>query len=271
MRSNECVHGSLLVIAEIFRAHPPLINTKYEMICQKIFKIRDHPNRYVKQGVIEIIPFMAKYRVETFCQKFGNTAIQYILGVVKKDADKVCNPAYAALAKIVRIVGSTFLQPYVEQMLQLIQQTLSYAKGKPHVPEALTCLASICTVVNEYAVEQQVVALMDDIFKWPLTITLAEALAEISPAFPTLVRQFQKKLLNTISLALCTAPFGCGPATYASGYDRTRAITAMGPLVPAFSPVHQTRPDAQVPLLPLHNGVSLRPLLQPLVPLRRTL
>ena len=80
-----------------------------------------------------------------------------------------------------------------------------------------------------------VLGLIDDIFCWPLTIKLAEGLAEISPTFPSLIQSFQKKMLNTISFALCAAPFGSGPAMFASGYHRKRAISSGGG-PPMFAP-----------------------------------
>jgi len=47
-----CLLPSLLVIAEIFRAQPPLISTKYDMIGTRVLKLRDHPNRCASEKEI---------------------------------------------------------------------------------------------------------------------------------------------------------------------------------------------------------------------------
>eukprot|EP00667_Euglena_gracilis_P000062 EG_transcript_62 len=237
-KAHECVHGSLLVIAELFRAQPPLINTKYEMIGTPVLRLRDHPNRNVRQAVMELLPFMARYRVDLFCQKFGAEAVAFLLAVVQRDTERIplAPHAYAALARLVRIIGGGFMQPWVPQLLASIHQTLLYARGKPHIPEALTLLASLCVVVPEEVSEGQVVLLLDSIFQWPLTLSLSEDLTDISATFPQLTPELQARLLNAISLALCLTPFGSGAAAYASGHDRARAMVAAPPAAGGLPP-----------------------------------
>ena len=95
---------------------------RYKEICELILKYKDHRDVLIRKTVIQIIPALATFETDTFVSNYLNSAMNHLLGQLKKEKDR--SGAFIAVGKVAIAVGSR-IGIYLDPILQTIKEGLS--------------------------------------------------------------------------------------------------------------------------------------------------
>lgn len=172
----------------------------YRSICEITLKYRDSKEVVIRKAVISLIPIMATYDSEGFEVHYLHRSMAYLLHALNRPTDR--GVAYLALGHL-SIQMSSKMRPFIDDIFKIIKEHLSM-RGKKNAPSEkpiFQCIAMLTTAVGPMLTKQMhdVLALM---FPWGLTEALYHSLEAISSNIPSLLRNIQDRLLETLSMIL---------------------------------------------------------------------
>ena len=208
-KSVEHVIGALLVFNSIYLSSLPTMGaTKYEEGWGLIWPICDHVVPTVRHLAIECVPTLAQYNKEAFVMANLAAVVSKALDIQRKDVDKAV--AFTLLKNIIAVVGRQNFDRHLENAISVIKQCfiLQKKEKKPPVWEALSCLATICTVSPSQIVEYHVLSCIEHVFCWGLSAQLVSFLKDILRSMSTETKsKLQETLLDMISMTLSGLQF----------------------------------------------------------------
>jgi FKBP12-rapamycin complex-associated protein len=203
-KQPESIHGSLLATGELLRNTGKFMTNEFDEICNTVLGYSDHREKMIRRAVIILIPELAKFNKTKFVENYLSRANTIILNYIKAGFDR--NVAYIAIGELAIDVGGEHIRQYLDAIISTIKDGLTSKRGRPFVPEALTCAARLAKSVGEL-IKDHLLGLLDQMFSAGLSTTLTQALADIVEEIPSLLGHIQERLLDLISIILTRSPY----------------------------------------------------------------
>ncbi|EJD41220.1 atypical/PIKK/FRAP protein kinase [Auricularia subglabra TFB-10046 SS5] len=203
----EVIHGSLITLRELFEYAGMFMHESYVHATKLILKFRVHKDPLIRRTVMLLLPNLATYDTQTFCEHFLRECMGYLLGQLSKPSERAI--AFAAIGRIAMTVKSEireFLPPIMVQVRQCLQahgKKGSLGQDEEHLFDCLAMLAESVGPHLAKLVHEQ----LDLIFACGLSDALFNALVKLSRNIPLLHVTIQERLLDMISLKLVGQPY----------------------------------------------------------------
>ena len=190
-------HGALLCVADIFHNSGPFLFNKFSEAYRLILNIKDSSNSIVRIMVLRTIPQMASYARSEFDKGLLGDTLQHLTVVIKKDSREEKTAGLKALAELSRVAG-----PVVCKQFPMLNEVRICIEKKP-VLEALPTYAVLAAANPTDVVKEQVGESINMLYAvGGVSFQLADSLAIIAKAFPSLRQRIQSKLLESLSKTL---------------------------------------------------------------------
>lgn len=216
VKDHAHVHGSLLTIGQLLEHSAGTMLDNVSRMSDLVFKYCDSKNEHVRRTVIAIVPLLAKRNPKIFVAKHHSTALEYLLGSLKKSSDK--SVAYQALGGVAIYLGPKYataaLRPFLSRLVVIIEEGLKVKRSGDLCLEALTCVGCLAQALGP-VMDPYLRQLLGSMFTAGLCKTLVDVLSEIVKHVPTLLINVQERLLHELSMLLLGRPYQypAGPAT----------------------------------------------------------
>ena len=187
--NSDDIHGSLLALRELFNTSKKFVEGRYAEIGEIVFRYKEHKDPLIRNTVMQIIPDLARYDSEAFITTYFETAMQYLLGQLKKEKER--STAFISIGKVSLAVGSA-ISPYLSSILTSIKENLS-AKSKVNRQSdspAYECISMLAIAVGP-TLTKYMHELLDYMFAGGLTDSLQQALVDLSVNIPPLLPVIQ--------------------------------------------------------------------------------
>ncbi|KZT27933.1 phosphatidylinositol 3-kinase [Neolentinus lepideus HHB14362 ss-1] len=200
MTQPEIIHGSLLTYRELLLHGGMFMKETFLDTAEHILKFRSHRDPLVRKMVITLIPTLALYDTQTFCEHFLHKAMAHLLTQLEKSNER--SFAFIAIGHVATAVGSEmkqFLEPIMAQIKQGLQM-----RGKKNAPpeEALfQCVGMLATAVGPN-LTKLLHDQLDLMFACGLSDPLRQALVAIARFISPLLKTIQDRLLDMLSQIL---------------------------------------------------------------------
>lgn len=111
--SNYFVHSALLVTQYlIMHADKFLSFAQYEKISSEIYKMREKKDQLVRITVIQILPYIAQYKLKNFMQElYYKKVIDFLLNLIYSKSS-LKGHAFYSLSRISTYMEATVFKPY---------------------------------------------------------------------------------------------------------------------------------------------------------------
>jgi FKBP12-rapamycin complex-associated protein len=190
LTSQEAIHGSLLALGELFNSSSKFPEGRFNEIGEIVFRYKEHRDPLIRKTVMAMIPDLAKYDPQLFIDNYFETAMQYLLGQLKKDRERAS--AFNSIGKVSLAVGSS-ISPYLDSILGSVKECL-VLKGKQRSVQtespAYECVSMLAVAVGP-TLTKYMHELLDYMFAGGLTESLVQALVNLSSNIPPLLPTIQ--------------------------------------------------------------------------------
>eukprot|EP00002_Diphylleia_rotans_P004010 TRINITY_DN1288_c0_g1_i6.p1 TRINITY_DN1288_c0_g1~~TRINITY_DN1288_c0_g1_i6.p1 ORF type:complete len:2340 (-),score=509.17 TRINITY_DN1288_c0_g1_i6:204-7223(-) len=213
--NNDTVHGSLLVLGELFINSGNFLVPYFKEASDYILKFRDHRDKLVKKTVVTILPKAISFAVskeiwkqewkegrEFYTSALKNT-IQYVFKTLNKEGDR--SYAFIAMGEIALAIRSDCLQ-YLDEIMARVKEGLGQKAKKVFVVEAIHCVRMLSQAIGT-DMKAHVAELLDILFQIPLSQVLIDTFGEIARHIPDYLGEVQDRLLNRLSMILSSTPY----------------------------------------------------------------
>ncbi|KAJ3451110.1 serine/threonine-protein kinase mtor [Anaeramoeba flamelloides] len=204
LNQSETIHGSLLVMGELFRISGDFMKKYYEEICELIISYKEHKDKEVKKTVIELIPELAKFDSNFFINKYLKNIVKYLHKSLNKlSVDQVI--IFNSLGKLSVSVGISY-NNYVETTLIKIRKALNSTKKKTYCPECIVCFSLVAEALHEGIIlKTKQLNIISSIFNLPLSEEVIDCCLKIKKYLKELSNEIDKKMYDSVSSILGTA------------------------------------------------------------------
>ncbi|PHT55932.1 Serine/threonine-protein kinase TOR [Capsicum baccatum] len=192
------IHGSLLAVGELLRMCKNIrefMMSRYREVAEIVLRYLQHRDRLVCLRITSLLSRIAHFLRYQFMTNYLMICMNHILHVLKIPAE--CASRFIALGEM----AGALIAP---------------RRGRPSL-EALACVGNIAKAMGP-TMEPHVRGLLDSMFSFGLSLTLVEALEQITESIPPLLPTIQNRLLEFISTILSRSHHSM-PRQSASGYD----------------------------------------------------
>ncbi|ERM95810.1 serine/threonine-protein kinase TOR isoform X2 [Amborella trichopoda] len=198
--SVHSIHGSLLAVGELLRNTGEFMMSRFKEVTEIVFKYREHRDRLVRLSITSLLPRIAHFLRDRFVTSHLKMCMDHILSVLRIPAERASG--FVALGEMAGVLDGELLN-YLPTITSHLRDAIAPRKGKPSL-EALACVGSLANAMGP-AMEPHVRSLLDVMFSAGLSLTLVDALQQITQSIPSLLPTVQDRLLNCISLVLSKA------------------------------------------------------------------
>ncbi|KAF8573454.1 atypical PIKK FRAP protein kinase [Ramaria rubella] len=129
--SSAVLHGSLLALRELFYcSDKELLDGRFLDMCEAVLRFRSHADPAVRTIVIAMLPTLASYDHNVFCDLYLTTSMEYLVRIL----DSVDGPtAYLAIGHLSTVVGEKMIL-FIDPIFQGVRHTLQKYSDKTRVP-----------------------------------------------------------------------------------------------------------------------------------------
>ncbi|XP_019183667.1 PREDICTED: serine/threonine-protein kinase TOR isoform X1 [Ipomoea nil] len=191
------IHGSLLAVGELLRNTGEFMMSRYREVAEIVLRYLEHRDRLVRLSITSLLPRIAHFLRDRFVTNYLTICMNHILHVLKIPAERASG--FIALGEMAGALDGELIN-YLPTITSHLRDAIAPRRGRPSV-EALACVGNIAKAMGP-AMEPHVRSLLDAMFSSGLSLTLVEALDQISISIPTLLPTIQDRLLECISTIL---------------------------------------------------------------------
>ncbi|PHT26430.1 Serine/threonine-protein kinase TOR [Capsicum baccatum] len=207
------IHGSLLVVGELLRNTEEFMMSRYREVAEIIARYLEHRDRLVRLSITSLLPRIAHFLHDGFVTNCLTICMNHILHVLKIPVE--CASGFIALGEITGALDGE-LTNYLPTITSHLLDTIAPRRGRPSL-EVLACVGNIAKAMGP-TMEPHVRGLLDSMFSSGPSLTLVEALEQITESIPPLLPTIQNRLLKCISAILSRSHHSM-PRQSASGHD----------------------------------------------------
>ncbi|PHT28663.1 Serine/threonine-protein kinase TOR [Capsicum baccatum] len=201
------IHRSLLAIGELLRNIGEFMMSRYREVAEIVVRYLEHRDRLVRLGITSLLPRIAHFLHDRFI------CMNHILHVLKIPVE--CANGFIALGEIAGALDGE-LTNYLLTITSHLRDAIAPRRGRPSL-EALACVGNIAKPMGP-TMEPHARGLLDSMYSSGLSLTLVEALEQITENIPPLLPTIQNRLLQYISAILSRSHHSM-PRQSASGHD----------------------------------------------------
>ncbi|KAF9582493.1 phosphatidylinositol kinase- protein kinase tor1, partial [Lunasporangiospora selenospora] len=213
LASPDGIHGSLLIIKELLLHGGMFMSERFMETCDKVLRLRDHPDALVRRTVISLIPELAAYSPDDFVKHYLPIAMGHLLGQIHSEKERGSSKesdranAFLAIGRLA-LVAKQGIEPYLDDVIHGIKECLrAKSKNRSSLDAPIfQCIGMLANAVG-LALIRYMPGLLDLIFATGLNEAMSQTLADLAMCIPILLPVIQENLLNTISLILASEPY----------------------------------------------------------------
>ncbi|KAJ3311625.1 phosphatidylinositol kinase- protein kinase tor1 [Boothiomyces sp. JEL0838] len=205
LSNSDAIHGSLLALRELLNQTSSFFDGRYVEVAEIVLRYKEHREQLIRKTVMLMIPDLAKFNPEQFISNYLSPSMSYLLSQLKKEKER--STAFMSIGKVAIVVGSP-IAPYLDSILSNIKESL-IIKGKNRTHNEVPtyqCISMLAVAVGP-SLTKYMHELLDHMFAGGLTESLQKALVDLSTNIPQLLATIQERLLNMLSIILCSRPF----------------------------------------------------------------
>ncbi|XP_062176298.1 serine/threonine-protein kinase TOR isoform X2 [Alnus glutinosa] len=206
------IHGSLLAVGELLRNTGEFMMSRYREVADIVLRYLEHRDRLVRMSITSLLPRIAHFLRDRFVTNYLTICMNHILAVLRIPAERATG--FTALGEMAGALDGELVH-YLPTITSHLRDAIAPRRGKPS-PEALACVGSIAKAMGP-AMEPHVRGLLDVMFSAGLSLTLVEALEQITISIPSLLPTIQDRLLDCISMVLSNSHYPQGSPAVGMG------------------------------------------------------
>ncbi|VFQ96023.1 unnamed protein product [Cuscuta campestris] len=191
------IHGSLLAVGELLRNTGEFMMSRYREVAEIVLRYLEHRDRLVRLSITSLLPRIAHFLRDRFVTNYLTICMNHILHVLKIPAEQASG--FIALGEMAGALDGELIN-YLPTITSHLRDAIAPRRGRPSM-EAIACVGNIAKAMGP-VMEPHVRGLLDALFSSRLSLTLVEALDQISISIPTLLPTIQDRLLDCISTIL---------------------------------------------------------------------
>lgn len=191
------IHGSLLAVGELLRNTGEFMMSRYREVAEIVLRYLEHRDRLVRLSITSLLPRIAHFLRDRFVTNYLTICMNHILHVLEKPAERASG--FIALGEMAGALDGELIN-YLPTITSHLRDAIAPRRGRPS-PEAVSCVGNIAKAMGS-SVESHVRGLLDVMFSAGLSLTLVEALKQITVSIPSLLPTVQVRLLECISSVL---------------------------------------------------------------------
>ncbi|XP_033517641.1 serine/threonine-protein kinase TOR isoform X3 [Nicotiana tomentosiformis] len=191
------IHGSLLAVGELLRNTGEFMMSRYREVAEIVIRYLEHRDRLVRLSITSLLPRIAHFLRDRFVTNYLTICMNHILHVLKIPAERASG--FIALGEMAGALDGELIN-YLPTITSHLRDAIAPRRGRPSF-EALACVGNIAKAMGP-AMEPHVRGLLDAMFSAGLSLTLVEALEQITESIPSLLPTIQDRLLECISAIL---------------------------------------------------------------------
>jgi FKBP12-rapamycin complex-associated protein len=162
----------------------------------------------IRRTVINLLPMLARFNPEQFCERYLTDSINHLIMILRKGSER--SSPYLALGAIVSIAGQR-ARPWLDDIVELIDDGIVPKSRKPHCYEAVTCLASVAEALpDDPTLLVRAPMLLEQMFSGTggrLDPRMVSAISDVARSMPSLLPDIQLRLLDAVSFILQMTPY----------------------------------------------------------------
>nr|XP_009796208.1 PREDICTED: serine/threonine-protein kinase TOR isoform X5 [Nicotiana sylvestris] len=249
------IHGSLLAVGELLRVGTEARNgcikrvvvnwlimdffikmcrntgefmmSRYREVAEIVIRYLEHRDRLVRLSITSLLPRIAHFLRDRFVTNYLTICMNHILHVLKIPAERASG--FIALGEMAGALDGELIN-YLPTITSHLRDAIAPRRGRPSF-EALACVGNIAKAMGP-AMEPHVRGLLDAMFSAGLSLTLVEALEQITESIPSLLPTIQDRLLECISAILSRSHHALSRQSTAMSRGHIATVT---PQVPELS------------------------------------
>ncbi|KAG9134054.1 hypothetical protein Leryth_004753 [Lithospermum erythrorhizon] len=191
------IHGSLLAVGELLRNTGEFMMSRYREVAEIVLRYLDHRDRLVRLSITSLLPRIAHFLRDRFVTNYLTICMNHIIHVLEKPAERASG--FIALGEMAGALDGELIN-YLPKITSHLRDAIAPRRGSPSL-EAVACVGNIAKAMGP-SVEPHVRGLLDVMFSAGLSLTLVEALKQITVGIPSLLATVQVRLLECISNVL---------------------------------------------------------------------
>ncbi|XP_009796207.1 serine/threonine-protein kinase TOR-like isoform X2 [Nicotiana tabacum] len=221
------IHGSLLAVGELLRNTGEFMMSRYREVAEIVIRYLEHRDRLVRLSITSLLPRIAHFLRDRFVTNYLTICMNHILHVLKIPAERASG--FIALGEMAGALDGELIN-YLPTITSHLRDAIAPRRGRPSF-EALACVGNIAKAMGP-AMEPHVRGLLDAMFSAGLSLTLVEALEQITESIPSLLPTIQDRLLECISAILSRSHHALSRQSTAMSRGHIATVT---PQVPELS------------------------------------
>lgn len=221
------IHGSLLAVGELLRNTGEFMMSRYREVAEIVLRYLEHRDRLVRLSITSLLPRIAHFLRDRFVTNYLTICMNHILHVLKIPAERASG--FIALGEMAGALDGELIN-YLPTIISHLRDAIAPRRGRPSL-EALACVGNIAKAMGP-TMEPHVRGLLDCMFSAGLSLTLVEALEQITASIPLLLPTIQDRLLECISVILSRSHHSMSRQSAALSRGHLAAVT---PQVPELS------------------------------------
>ncbi|PHT27672.1 Serine/threonine-protein kinase TOR [Capsicum baccatum] len=171
--------------------------SRYREVAEIVLRYLEHRDRQFRLSITSLLPQIAHFLHDRFVTNYLTICMNHLLHVLKILAE--CDSGFIALGEIAGALDGE-LTNYLPIITSHLRDVIAPRRGRPSL-EALACVRNIAKAMGP-TMEPHVCGLLDFMFSSGLSLTLVEALEQITESIPPLLPSIQNRLLKCISTIL---------------------------------------------------------------------
>ncbi|XP_047258351.1 serine/threonine-protein kinase TOR-like [Capsicum annuum] len=171
--------------------------SRYREVAEIVLRYLEHRGRLVRLSITYLLPRIAHFLRDQFVTNYLMICMNHILHVLKIHAE--CSSGFIALGEMAGALDGELIN-YLSTISSHLRDAIAPRRGRPSL-EALACVGNIAIAMGP-TMEPHVRGLLDSMFSSGLSLTLVEALEQITESIPPLLPTIQNRLLEFISTIL---------------------------------------------------------------------
>ncbi|RYH28611.1 DUF3385 domain-containing protein [archaeon] len=200
--SEESVHGSLIVIAEVLKYTGDFMIPRFKEVCKSIMQLKDHKSKIVRSAIISLLPSLANLCPDVFARAHMDESVEFLFKCAKHA--ELRPQALLSTGKLCLAVGP-HLVSRIDEVMNILREAFSLSKkggkGGDVVPEALLCVSDMVQGLGA-PFHDRIYVLLEPMLQSGLTAELIDTLAVISSYMPSKKAQVQRRLLEEVTKIL---------------------------------------------------------------------
>lgn len=202
--SEEVVHGSLLVLAEMLKYSGDFMIPRFNEVCTSMMQLKDHKSKLVRSAIIGLMPSLAKLRKDGFARTYMTESIDILLRSAKSSDFR--EQALLSIGKLCLSLGSHLINR-MDEMMQVLRDSLAVSlankgsKGLDVIAETLICISDMVQGLGA-PFHSRVYSLIEPMLQTGLTAELIDTLSVISSYMPNQKALIQQRLLEEATKVL---------------------------------------------------------------------